>query len=125
MQNVNQQNTISDDRAKTLGIPLADSNVMTPEDRQFMEMLMNKVRNNEINLFVPSSLINQDVYNKLKPEDKAKADADAFNFLAAIREIKGLYDANMIETYQMQNIVHRLRVTKERVEALGGDIFII
>jgi len=124
MQTANQH-TISDTQAKALGVPLADSNVMTPEDGEFMEMIMKKIKNNEINLFAPGSLMNQKIYDALSPENKVKADAEAFNFLAAIREIKGLYNADMAKTYQMQNIVHRLRITKERAEEFGGDIFII
>lgn len=109
---------------KRLNQPLAAPEV-NQADREFLNMVINKVNKKEINLFVPSLLINPPVYDQLSDEMKALAEINAFNFLTEIRNIKSLYDAGMTETYQMQNMVHHLRVIKERLEELGGDIFVI
>jgi len=108
-----------------LNKPLQLSEGMDPKDREFLELIVRLVNEGKINLYGPSTLINSEVYNKLDFEKQGKADFESVNLLAAIREIKGLYDAGYAETYQVINLVHRLRDTKERLEIEGGDLFII
>ena len=79
----------------------------------------------KINLYLPSTLLNQSVYEKLTDEAQGNADLDAINLTNAMREIKGLCDAGFKDTYQVQNLVHQLRATKERLEEAGGDLFVI
>lgn len=109
---------------KMLNQPLEAPEV-SEADKSFLQLILDKVEKGEIQLFVASSLINKTVYDGLTQEGQAQADLNAFNFLAEIRNIKNLHDANMAGTYEMQYMIRHLRVIKERMEALGGDIFII
>lgn len=108
-----------------LNKPLALSEGMDPKDREFLELIVRLVNEGKINLYGPSTMINNEVYDKLDFEKQGKADFEAVNLLSTVREIKGLYDAGYAETYQVSNLVHRLRDTKERLEIEGGDLFII
>lgn len=123
----NQQQVVFKDQQtqEMLNNPVANGSGMSDEDRQFMNLVLNFVNEGKIELYTPSSLLNNAVYDALTDEVKSKADMEAMNLLTAIREMKDLHDANFTETYQMESLVHRLRLTKERFEEAGGDIFII
>lgn len=108
-----------------LGKPLEDDSGVDSEDQKFLEMLVKKVDSKEIDLHAPSSLINHDVYDELDEQAKGKADYDAVNLLSTIRDIYRLWQVEQKSTYQIQNLVHRIRVTKERIEEAAGDIYII
>lgn len=110
---------------KELNIPLALQGQADAKTTQFLEMLMNLINEGKIDLHNPDTLINHAVYDKLLPEKQEKVEMEAFNLLAAIRDIKDLYDAGYKDTFQMSNDVERLMFTKERLEKLGGDLFII
>lgn len=97
----------------------------SPEDRQFLEMILEKVEKKQIDLFTPSSLINHAVYDAISDDARGKADFDAVNLLATLREIKKLCDAGFKDTYQTMNMVHQVRLTKERLEEISGDIYVI
>lgn len=108
-----------------LNTPLKDSRGIDPKEKEFLEKLVSLINEGKINLFKADTIINSEIYNKLSEDKQGKTDLEALNLLAAIREIKGLYDAGFADTYQMENLVERLRVTKERLEEAGGDLFII
>lgn len=116
---------LSPQQQEQLNQPLKDDSGVTPEDTQFLTMLVDKIEKKEIDLYTPSSLFNVPVYEKLAPEAQAQADLDAFNLLATIREINGLWKAGQRDTYQIQYLASKIRMTKERIEEVGGDIFII
>ena len=94
-------------------------------DRAFLDQIMKLVEDGTINLYVPSSLLNTAVYDGLPQEVKAKADLNAVTMLTKIREIVDLEKAPMDTNYQEENLVSALRMSKERVEAEHGDVFII
>jgi len=96
-----------------------------PQDAEFLEMLIKKVDQGIIKLYTPATLLNTPVYDALSPESKAKADYDILNLLNKIREIHRLWQSGDHESYQIINLIHALRLTKERLEAIGGDVFII
>ncbi len=96
-----------------------------PLDQLFLQDLLKKVEQGVIKLFTPSSLLNLPVYENLEPEMKAKAEFDILILAHKIREIKKLWDAGYHDSYQLYNVVHSLRLTKERLEQFAGDIFII
>lgn len=108
-----------------LNKPLAEPGGIPKEDKAFLEMVIKLINEGKINLYNPETLINKQHYLTLTPEVQAKVDIEAFNLLTALRDIKGLYDTGNSETYQMQNLVQRVRLSKERLEEEGGDFFII
>ncbi len=95
------------------------------EDQEFLQDIIKKVDSAKIQLYTPSSLLNDEVYQQLNSSGKAKADFDILNLLNKIREIKKLWDQGDKDTYQLFNLVHSLRITKERIETADGDVFII
>lgn len=120
-----QNAKISADTQAMLNSPLVHENGLDPKDGEFLAMVMAKVDSGEIDLYRPSTLLNNAVYDKLSPENQGKADYEAMNLLGTIREIRKLWNLNQRNTYQIENLAHRIRVTKERLEAAGGDIYII
>jgi hypothetical protein len=108
-----------------LNQPLKDPTGLDEKNAAFLAMLMEKIDRKEIDLFRPSTLLNMPVYEKLSEEAQGKADFDAVNLLATIREIHKLWLSGDSDSYQIQNLVDRIRVTKERLEQVGGDIFVI
>lgn len=108
-----------------LNKPTEHPEQLDAKDLEFLTMLMGKVDKGEIDLYRPATLLNYPVYEKLSEEGKGKADFDAMNLLGTIREIRKLWNLGERNTYQIENLTHRIRVTKERLEALGGDIYII
>jgi len=116
---------ISPKAQEALNKPLGHPGGLSDKDQEFLAMLIDKIEKKVINLYQPSSLLNHAVYDKLDEPAKAKAELDAFNMLGALRDIYRLWQAGHRSTYQLENLVHRIRVTKERLEEAGGDIYII
>jgi hypothetical protein len=98
---------------------------MSDEDRKFLDNLMALVEAGTINLYQPSTLLNNAVYDQLPPEGQAKADQNAVLMLSKIRQIVDLEKAPMDTNYQEINLVSALRLNKERVEEFSGDVFVI
>lgn len=116
---------ISPKTQAALNKPLGHPGGITDKDKEFLAMLVEKIEKKEINLYQPSSLLNHAVYDNLNDQAKAKAELDALNLLNTIREIHRLWTAEHKATYQIENLVHRVRLTKERLEEAAGDIYII
>jgi len=97
----------------------------TTEDKEFLKNIINKIKQGKIQLYTPSTLLNQKVYKKLSSHEKGKADFNILNLLNKIREIKKLWDSGETNTYQILNLVKSLRLIKKRIEIADGDVFII
>lgn len=96
-----------------------------PKDKAFLKEIIEKVENGTVKLFTPSTLLNQEVYEELPQNLKAKADYDILVLLHKIRQIKKLWDEGAKNSYQIMNMVHSLRLAKESLEKMQGDIFVI
>ena len=127
MTGEDQQKAIFKDEAtqKTLNAPLAADGEMEAADRQFLDLVLGLLEKGELDLYKAETLLNKAVYEELDQAAQGKADLEAVNILSALRDIKDLHDAGFTETYQMKNLVSRVRQTKERLEEAGGDLFII
>jgi len=128
MDDENQQKSVFMDEAtqKNLNTPLQDNTgSMDGKDQEFLNLIISLIDDGKINLYKPSSLLKNEIYDKLDDKAKGEVDLAAMNMLNAIREIKGLNDNGFKETFQMQNLVHRLRMNKEQLESADGDVFII
>ena len=117
--------TISQAMQVELNQPLKDDSGVDPRDQEFLAMILEKIEKKEIDLHKPSTLINTVVYDKLDETARGKADYDAFNLLGTIREIHNLWISGYKDSYQIQYLVNKIRLTKESLEEIGGDIFII
>lgn len=116
---------IDPETQKRLNMPLRKEGNLDPEDQMFLNAIMAKAEKGEIQLFTPSSLLNHTVYDALAPEKQAVVDQQSFATLAALREIVNLWKAYQIPTFQLQNLIHNVRLTKERFEKEIGDVFVI
>ncbi len=116
---------LSIDEQKKLSQPLPKLLGLSAEDEAFLNMVVAKIDTKEIDLLRPSSLLNQPVYNALTQLQQGKADYDSVNLLSTLRTIYGLWKTNPTATYQIENMVHSVRLTKERLEEISGDVYII
>ena len=114
---------IAQDMQARLNKPLGGGQI-SGEDREFLEMVKKLVGDGTLKLYEPSTLLNDSVYEGLPQEAKAKADQNCVSMMAKIREIVNLEKASYDTDYQVKNLVHSLRLNKERLEEYG-DIFII
>ena len=117
--------TLSDEEQKVLNQPLKDPSGVKEESRKFLDDVVSKINEGKINLFSPSSLLNQEVYQKLSEQIQGKIDMDSVNLLAKLRDIKGLHDLGQNDSYQIENLAENARLIKERIEAEAGNVFII
>lgn len=115
---------IANDVQLRLNTPLSGG-TMNDDDRKFVDLILKLVQEGKIKLHEPSSLINHAVYDGLAPELKAKAEMHMVSMLAKIRDIVDLEKAAMDTNHQVNYLVNSLRLNKERMEELSGDIFII
>lgn len=116
---------IADDVQKELNEPLADPTGLDPADEAFLNDVVAKFDDGTIKPLEPSSLLNAKVYENLESEKQGKADQNALNMLTTLRNIYDLWKANPTPTFQIQNRIHQIRLTKERLEGELGDVFII
>lgn len=110
---------------KRLNQPLQNQKGLSAEDQAFLAQVMDKVERGHIKLMIPSSLLNRAVYDKLTPEAQGKADFDAVNLATTLRNIYDLWKAYQVPTYEIENLVHQVRLVKERLEEIAGDIYVI
>jgi len=120
-----QQNQIDPEIQKMLNQPPVNPQGLSAEDQAFLNLVVDKVDRKEINLLSPSTLINHAVYDKLPQESQGKVDFDAVNLASTLRNIYGLWKATNQATYQIENMVRQVRLTKERLEQISGDVYVI
>ncbi len=108
-----------------LNTPASDPTGVDPKDKEFLSALIALIEDKTIDLYKPETLFNKAVYEAMDSRLQGQADMEAVNLLSAIRDIKGLYDNGFEESFQIQNLVQRVRLTKERIEGEKGDLFII
>lgn len=116
---------ISPKTQDALNKPLELEGGLEQKDRDFLILIEDKISKGEIQLFKPGTLLNTPVYENLDEPSQARAELDAYNMLSTIREMHKLWTTGQKETYQLSNLVHKIRTTKERLEEIGGDIYII
>ena len=121
----NNQTNISEDDQKRMSKPISNSLGLSEANQKFLDDVISKIEKGQLDPLRPSTLINQQFYSTLSPKSQGQADLSAVNLCSTIREIKTLYDLKYSDSYQMENLVERVRLTKERLENEDGDIFII
>lgn len=120
---VNSQ--INEKTQEMINTPMVDDTGVDEKDQAFIEMVLKMVEEGKINLFTPETLLNRPVYEKLDYKAQGTADVNAISLLADLRQIKKLKEQGFDKSYQIQNLIHHVRVTKERLEKECGDIYII
>ena len=118
-------NQIDPQTQKMLNEPVVNPKGLSSDDQAFLNMVLDKVDRKEVDLLRPSTLINHAAYDKLTPEAQGKVDFDGVNLCSTLRNIYDLWKFYQQPTYQIENLVHQLRVTKERLEEISGDVYLI
>lgn len=121
----NGQIQIDPEIQKKLNEPLVNPKGLSSEDQAFLNAVIAKVDSGEIKLLSPDSIINHKVYDQLPPEHQGKVDFDAVNLTTTLRNIYELWKVYQTPTFQIENLVRQVRLTKERLEEISGDIYII
>lgn len=122
---MDQTTLLDPETQKKLNQPLMKQNGLSAEDQAFLNAVLDKVDRGQINLMQPSSLINHAVYDNLSPETQGKVDFDAVNLATTLRNTYDLWKYYQQPTYQIENLVHQVRLTKERLEEVSGDVYVI
>lgn len=117
--------TTSPETQKMLNTPPVNPQGFDPADQAFLNQIVANIDGGKINLYAPSSLLNHAVYDGMPGDRKSKVDTQSFSLLAALREVYGLWKAYQNPTYQLLNLLHKIRLTKEQFETEQGDVFII
>lgn len=104
--------------------PMA-SDSYSQADQEFLNLIMRLIEEGKINLYVPSSLLNTEIYEKMNEAEKGKADQNAVLMLNKIREIHNLMKFIKEPNFQVKNLVDSLRQNKEAMEKIDGDVYII
>ena len=107
-----------------LNTPAPDPTGASVKDKEFLNTVIQLLEAGKIDLYKADSIINGEIYAKMSEKQQGEIDLEALNILAALREIHGLWKLNQVDTFQMQSVVNRIRLTKERVEQNEGDVFI-
>ena len=97
---------------------------LSADEQAFLNLILAKIEDKSIQLYVPSSLLNNAVYEALSEAEKGKADQNAVILLTRIREIHALTQVSKEPSFQLQNMVASLRQIKNRLEE-HSDLFII
>ena len=119
-------NTAIDNKTQAMiNTPMKDDTGVDAKDQEFIKMVLQMIQEGKINLFTPETLLNKPVYEKLDYKAKGTADVNAVSLLADLRQIKKLKEQGYEESFQIQNLIHHVRTTKERLEKECGDIYII
>ena len=98
---------------------------LSEKERQFVETLKSLVEKKQIDLFGPSTLLNNVVYGQLSDDAKGKTDYEAMSILQEIRQIIDLVNLGHMESMQMKYQVAILIQKKEMIEEKYGDVFVI
>lgn len=116
---------INPETQKKLNEPMVKTAGLSPDDEKFLNQVVALVEGGKINLLAPSSLINHSVYDTLPEDKQGKVDFDAVNLISTLRNAYNLWKAFKQPTFQIENLVHQVRVTKERLEEISGDVYVI
>lgn len=116
---------VNDETQVMINTPQADPTGIDDSDFEYIEKVMRMIEDKRIDLHTPATLLNLPIYEKLGEEAKSFVDLNGFNLLAEIRQIKKLWDLGDKDSFQIQNLVHRMRLTKQKIEKEHGDCYII
>lgn len=115
---------ITAEQQTQLNAPKQVEGGLKPEDEDYLEQIMSMVRNKEIDLAVPSSLLNESVYEELEASQKSKIEMNARSILHTLRLVRELYESAdyATDSHEMAGMLAQMRQMVERVESVNGDV---
>jgi len=110
---------------KMINNPQMDPTGIEASDTQYLETIIKLINDGKLDLHTPKTLMKAQLYNSLDDKAKGLADMNAVTLLNDLRQMKKLYDSNNTSSFQIQNLIHRIRNVKKRIEDICGDVYII
>ncbi len=110
---------------KRLNEPLKDQTGFNEGHEDFLNMIIKKIENGELDVHNAQTLYNHAVYDNLNEEEKEKADLTAINLISTIRQLESIWKLDKKPTFQIQNIVETIFQMKSKFEDEHGDVYII
>ena len=110
---------------KMINKPQMDPTGVDASDAQYLEAIIKLVEDGRIDLHTPRTLMKNEIYENLDDKKKGIADINAVSLLNDLRQMKKLYDTGDKESFQIQNLIHRIRNVKQRIENQCGDVYVI
>ena len=110
---------------KMINQPVKDETGFNEGHEDFLKILIAKLENGEIKTYLPETLYNRVVYDKLSEEEQEKADLTAVNLMSLIRQIEQLWKLDQSSTFQIQNLVESVFQMKSRFEKQHGNVYVI
>ncbi|MBD3157033.1 hypothetical protein GF369_04375 [Candidatus Peregrinibacteria bacterium] len=105
--------------------PQLDPTGIEATDKQYFEAVIRMIKDGSLELHTPRTLMNKDIYASLDEKSQGIADINAVTLLNDLRQMKKLYDMGETESFQIKNLIQRIRSVKERIEKQCGDVYII
>ncbi len=120
----NQGKAISEKTQTMLNAPWSDPTTsLSKDDKAFLDDLIHKIEDGDIQLHMPSSILHHKVYDKLPSQTQAKVDLWIQATLAAIRRVHDFYHNPYDNNSDMMiAMVRELRLKKEMLEKEFGDV---
>jgi len=116
---------VDDNVQQMINKPQMDPTGVDATDSEYLEAVIKMINDGKLNLYVPDTLIKSAIYDALDYQSKGLADINAVNLLGDLRQMKKLYNLGDKESFQIQNLIQRIRNTKQRIEDKCGDVYII
>jgi hypothetical protein len=116
---------VDDNVQQMINKPQMDPTGVDATDSQYLEAVIKMINDGALNLYSPDTLMKTAIYDALDYQSKGLADINAVNLLGDLRQMKKLYDLGDKESFQIQNLIQRIRNTKQRIEDRCGDVYII
>ncbi|MCD6109810.1 hypothetical protein J7J83_03570 [bacterium] len=110
---------------KMINKPQTDPTGVNATDAQYIQTVISLINEGKIDLHTPSTLMKNEIYHNIDDKAKGLADINAVTLLNDLRQMKKLYDLGNTQSFQIQNLINRIRNTKERIEKTCGDVYII
>lgn len=105
--------------------PQMDPTGVDATDAEYLEEIVKLINDGKLDLHVPNTLMKNEIYDSLDDKSKGLADMSAVSLLNDLRQMKKLYDMDDKESFQIQNLIQRIRNIKERIEEKCGDVYVI
>lgn len=120
---ITQQPTLTEEQQKKAGQPIAGD--MDDEHKNFCKTVAGLLDSGAIDVTKPESFLNQNVYDGMPDEWKAKTDMIMLNVATLLDHIYGFYKSKQTPDAcpQLANMIEQLWEMKQRIEGHGYDVF--
>ena len=116
---------VDDNVQKMINKPQMDPTGVDATDAEYLKAVVKLIDEGKLDLHTPNTLMKDEIYDSLDEKSQGLADMNAVSLLNDLRQMKKLYDMGDKESFQIQNLIQRIRAAKERIESQCGDVYVI